>query len=93
MSEKNDLHIRVLAAFPGAGWVKQGGENRFDSRAINGHLARSKSAVFWQMGRYRSLFSTRTEKKDFAGIFGRGPGRKPGKGAQFGLIFPHGLEP
>jgi len=33
---KNDLHIRVFAAFLGAGWGKQGGENSLDFKAIGG---------------------------------------------------------
>jgi len=86
---KNDLHIRVFTAFPGAGWVKQGGENGLDSRATNGHWARSKSAVFWQTERYSGVFSTRTENSDFSGVSVWGLDMKTGKEAQFGRIFPH----
>jgi hypothetical protein len=61
-SEKNDPHIRVLAAFPGSGWGKLSGEIHL---AITCQRVRCKSALFCQTGRKIGLFSTRTEKGRF----------------------------
>jgi hypothetical protein len=90
---KNDPHIRVLAGFPGPEWGKLGGEIHLDSRAFGGHLQGRKSAVFCQSKRYLSLFSTRTEKKDFAGFSGVGRTIRQGIGARIGRIFPQIIYP
>jgi hypothetical protein len=45
------------------------------------------SAVFWKTGRNLRVFSTGTEKSDFAGISGFVRHKVSENGAQFGLIF------
>jgi hypothetical protein len=90
---KNDLHIRILAAFPGPGWRKVGGKNGIDSRAFGMHLMRCIPAVFCQSKRYLSVFSTRTEKKGFAGFSGIGSTSRQGIGARMWLIFPQIIYP
>jgi hypothetical protein len=72
-SEKNDPHIRILAAFPWSEWGKLGGENNLGLKAIGDHLMRCKSAVFWQSERNYTSVSTRTETDGFAGLSGTGP--------------------
>jgi len=67
--EKIDLHIGVLAGFRGFKRVIVSGKNSIDCRAIGRHLARCKSALFWQTERKLSVFSTRTEKEGFTGFF------------------------
>ena len=52
---------RVLCA-------KSGDKIHIDSKALGGLLERGKYAVFWQTGRYLSVFSTRTEKEGFTGF-------------------------
>jgi len=84
---KNDLHIRVFTAFPGAGWVKAWVEINLDSRAVSGPYLTSKSAVFWQTGRLKDVFSTGTGTEDFTGIPWRGRDPKTEIGARFGLVF------
>jgi hypothetical protein len=90
---KNDLHIRVPAAFPGPGWTEIRGRNRGCPKAINGHLARGKTAVFWQTGHYFGVFSTGTETEGCAGVSKEGWETKPGNGARYGVIFDHQNDP
>jgi hypothetical protein len=47
---KNDLRIRIPAAFLGSGWGKIRGKNRHDLRTFGGGYTRCNSAVFWQTG-------------------------------------------
>jgi len=70
--QKKDPHIGVLAGFLRSGWGKVWGKNNLDLKAFDGHWARGKSAVFWQIGRILGVFSTRNEKKQFAGFSGIG---------------------
>jgi hypothetical protein len=90
---KNDPHIRVPAAFFQAEWTEIRGKNRGCPKAINGHLARSKSVVFWRTGPDSSVFSTGTETTGCAGVSGEDENTKPGNGARIGLIFPRGSDP
>jgi len=69
---KNDPHIHIPAGFPGPGWGKLCGEKIFDLMAFGGLLARCISPLFWQTWQYPGLFSTGTEKEDFAGFSGIG---------------------
>jgi len=87
---KNDPHIRIPAGFPGPGWGKLCGENRLDLMAFGGLVARCISPLFWQTWQYSGLFSTGTEKEDFAGFSGIGLDSRRGKGARIGLICPQG---
>jgi hypothetical protein len=43
---KNDLHIRVLLAFPDAGWDKSHGKNNPSQMTSSDLLLRQNSAVF-----------------------------------------------
>jgi hypothetical protein len=90
---ENDLHIRVPAASFQAGWTELRGKNRGCLKAINGHLARGKPAVFWQTGQYVGVFSTGTQKKGYAGFSGIGSATKMGKWARIGLIFHQDNDP
>jgi hypothetical protein len=90
---KKDPQIRPFFGFSGAGWVKAWVKINLDSRAFGGHWERSKSAVFWQTGQLKGVFSTRTETKQFTGVPQRGRDPKSEKGAPFGRIFLLLLEP
>jgi hypothetical protein len=79
--QKNDPHIRVLAAFPGSGWDKLCGKNHLDLNDFGSHYTRCKSALFWQSKRDLNGFSTRTEKESFTGFSGIGMDIWKGKGA------------
>jgi hypothetical protein len=57
---KNDLHIRVLAAFQESGWGKLCGKKQLDKKGLASHWVRYKSAVFLQTERLLGLFSTGT---------------------------------
>jgi len=59
--------------------MRIGGKNQDCRKAINGHLARGKSAVFWQTGQGLPVFSTGNEKKGITVFSGRGPDTKTGK--------------
>ena len=86
-SEKNDPHIRILAAFLGSRQGKLYAENSLGLKAIDDHQARCKSAVFWQTERLLGIFSTGTEKGGFTGLSGTGLDTVKGNGTRFGLIF------
>jgi hypothetical protein len=66
--EKNDLHIRIPAAFPWSGWGKSGGKIHLTIRAFSGLLMRCKSAVFWQSERYYGVIPHRNWKGGFYGL-------------------------
>jgi hypothetical protein len=68
------------------GWGKIGGKNRHDLRAFGGGYTRRNSAVFWQTGHFKGIFSTRRGKDSFTGFSGIGPGTGGRKGARIGLI-------
>jgi hypothetical protein len=83
---KNKPHIRIPAAFQGSGGDKPGSKNSFNVKAFGMHLMRCILAVFWQSKRYLSVFSTRTEKRGFAGFCGIGLTIRQGIGARMGRI-------
>jgi len=67
------------------------GENQGCRKAIKGHLARGKSAVFWQTGQGLPVFSTGNEKKGITVFSGRDPDKKLGNKARFGVILLRGI--
>jgi len=69
------------------------GENQGCRKAIKGHLARGKSAVFWQTGQGLPVFSTGNEKKGITVFSGRDPDKKLGNKARFGVILLWGSGP
>jgi len=73
LPEKNDLYIRIPAAFPWSEGGKLHGENNLGLKAFGDHSMRCKSAVFWQSERYNVSVSTRTETDGFTGLSGTGP--------------------
>lgn len=88
---KNGPHICVPAAFFRALCIETRGKNQGCRKAINGHLARGKSAVFWQTGRGLAVFSTGNEKTGITVFSGREPDKKQGNGARFGVILLWGI--
>ena len=54
---------------------------------------RCKSAVFWQSKRYLSVFSTRTEKEGFCGVFRYRPNYQVGNRSPYEAYFPSGHIP
>jgi hypothetical protein len=89
---KNDLHIRVPVAFFQAGWTEIRGRNRGCPKASNGHLARSKSVVFWRTGPDSGVFSTGTEKNELSEFFGMGRNTGKRNGARIRLILTTPVE-
>jgi hypothetical protein len=87
--QKNDPHIGVLAGFLRSGWGKLSGKIHLDLKGFIAHYVRCKSAVFWQIGRDLSVFSTGTEKEHNTEISGFVRHMRRENGAQFGLILSY----
>ena len=68
-SAKKEPHIRILAGFMVPFGVNYMVEFTVNCRGIGGPWERCKSAVFWQTGQYLAVFSTRTEKEGYYGVF------------------------
>jgi hypothetical protein len=67
---KNDLHIRIPAAFPCDVRMITGAEKRRDCRGIKGLHMTSFPPAFWQTGRKSGLFFNRIKKDGFTGFSG-----------------------
>ncbi len=86
-ARKYDPHIGVLAAFPGPGWGKSGGKNRFDLKTLGGLLMWCNSAEFLQSERFIAPVLICTDSDGFTGLPGSDRTSRKRIGARIGLIF------
>ncbi|MDP3563122.1 MAG: hypothetical protein Q8R70_01390 [Methanoregula sp.] len=92
-TQKKKSFLFAFRQVSGPGWGKLNGENCLDLMALGGLWEREIPLVFLKSERFKGVFSTRTEKREFKGFSGIDRDTMRENGAHTGLISPQGTYP